>query len=316
MQPDAQPGVVRYLLGPELDSARLDVALAALSGLSRRHVRVVVEQGRVWVNQTPTRILSRHMTLADVVDLLPGTEQLAPPAPLPPPLPVLREDAHIIAVSKGAGVASQSPRERRPGELTAIELVALQLAARDGRRQELALIHRLDRLTTGVLLLARSKLASSKLAAAWAGGAVHKRYLAVVEGALDLEPREVEAAIGPDRSAPGRFRVSPGGRPARSEVLPLASMAGLSLVEVRPFTGRTHQVRVHLKHLGCPVAGDSLYGSSSRVPRVFLHAWELAFPHPSGGAATRITAPIPEDMARFLAASGLPVPDPGQAPLG
>jgi len=297
--------VTRYLVTPEWAGERLDQALAALSGLSRRRARALATEGRVWLNQSSARILSRQVEVGDVVDVIAAAEDLAGPQKPPGSLRVLLADAWLLAVDKPYGMASQPPARRSPGELTVHELALLQLAAREGHRQELLLFHRLDRLTTGVLVLARTHDAARALAAAWEGNQVHKRYLAVVDGDPGPGERLVDAPVGRDLVVPGRFRVTGRGKPAASRVRRLAIAGAFSLVEVRPLTGRTHQVRVHLAHLGTPVAGDTLYGGSDTLPRPFLHAWRLALPHPRDGVAVELKAPVPEDMAGTALGLGL-----------
>jgi 23S rRNA pseudouridine1911/1915/1917 synthase len=300
-----QPGVVRYAVHPELAGQRLDQGTAALTGLPRRRVRALAAEGRVWLNGKATRVLSRQLRLADVLDIVPVDEALAaPPAP-PPLLPILHEDGWLLAVDKPVGLATQPPRRRAPGETTAHERALLQLAAREGHRIDVLLFHRLDRLTTGVLVFALQHDAARALTALWNSGAAHKRYLAVVRGTPGEKHLNISGAIAPDPLVHGRFRVARGGRPSATEVLLLAKLGELSLVEVRPLTGRTHQVRVHLAEVGLPVAGDALYGGGSGVPRPFLHAWRLAFPHPRTGTQVRLEAPLPGDLQAFLVGLGI-----------
>jgi len=311
--PDQGPGVTRLIVTPDVAGLRLDQAIAGLCGLSRRQVRAVIAAGGVWLNARPSRVLSRPVVVADVIDVL---GQNAPPTPAAAPLPRLRilfDDGWLLAVDKPAGLACQPPRQRAPGEWTVHELAAARLAARDGRRGELLLIHRLDRVTTGVLIFARQHDAARALATAWGSGTVRKRYLAIVAGDPGEEPRVVAAPLGADRLVPGRQRVAKSGRDACSEIIPLARGGALGLVEIRPLTGRTHQVRVHLAHLGCPVAGDTLYGGGSppgkdpSVARPFLHAWRIDLPHPRTGRTISIAAPLPPDMVVALATAGIDV---------
>jgi 23S rRNA pseudouridine1911/1915/1917 synthase len=302
-----KPGVVRYVVRPEVAGQRLDQGLAVLAAIPRRRVRALVAGGRLWLNGRATRVLSRQLHLADVLDVVPEGEALAPPPPAPPDLPIVYEDGWLVAADKAAGLTTQPPRRRAPGELTAHERVLLQLAAREGKRVEVMLFHRLDRLTTGVLVFARQRDAARALAKIWSSGAVHKQYLALVRGGPGKGPRRISGAIASDPLVPGRFRVARNGKPAATEVRLLARLAELSLVEVRPLTGRTHQVRVHLAEAGFPVAGDALYGGAGGVPRPFLHAWRLTFPHPRTGVRLRLEAPVPADMKGFLAGRGVAV---------
>lgn len=295
------------MVPPALAGERLDQGAAALCGLPRRRVRALAAEGRLWLDGKAVRVLSRPLRLADVVEIVRRDEALAEPAPVPP-LPIIHEDGWLVAIDKPAGVASQPPRERAPGELTAQERLLLQLALREGRRVDALLFHRLDRLTTGVLVFARQRDAARALARTWATGSADKRYLAVVRGDPGEANRTLAGPIAADLLVPGRFRVARDGRPARTRVRRLAAADGLALVEVHPLTGRTHQVRVHLAHAGVPVAGDGLYGGGD-LPRPFLHAWRLTLPHPKDGVPLRLEAPLPADMAAFLAAHGLTLPD-------
>ena len=269
---------------------------------------MAIEEGRLWVNGASVRVLSRPVKTGDVVDVIPGSEPLAAAAPLPPALDIVHEDGWLLAISKPPGLASQPPRERAAGELTAPEALALQLAWRDGRRSELLLFHRLDRITSGLLVLARHHDAARALSSSWIAGKAVKTYLAVVRGDPGPALLTIARAIGRDQLAPGRFRTDRSGKPARTDVLRLVTAGGLALVQARPLTGRSHQVRVHLAELGFPVAGDRLYGGGGRIPRPFLHAWRLVLPHPRDGSPLRLEAPLPADMQVFLDCHGLALP--------
>jgi 23S rRNA pseudouridine1911/1915/1917 synthase len=289
---------------PDLDGKRLDQGISALTGLPRRRCRTLAEAGQLWLNGKASRVLSRQLRCADVLDVLAGDLPLAPARPLPA-LRLIHDDSWLTAIDKPAGLASQAPRTRQPGELTAQERLSLMLAHRHGRRVDVLLFHRLDRITSGVLLFARSHEAAAALARTWEAGGADKRYLAVVRGEPGRSRWTVDAPIAADRLAAGRYRVDRRGRPARTEIGVLRAHSGLVLIEARPLTGRTHQVRVHLAHAGVPVAGDALYGGGSGVPRAFLHAWKLRLPHPEDGSRLELEAPVPADMEAFLAEHGL-----------
>jgi 23S rRNA pseudouridine1911/1915/1917 synthase len=290
---------------PELRGGRVDVVLAALTGVSRRGARALLGDGCVWLNGRPLRVLSRPLQTSDVLDVVTTAALPRPPARPAAGVPVLLEDRWLVVVDKPAGVASQSPRRRVPGETSALESVSLSLSGREGRRVDLLPVHRLDRPTSGVLALARHREAARRLSRAWAAGSVGKLYLAVVWGEVAKLERTITEPVGRDHLTAGRFRVREDGRPAATRIRALATVGSFSLVEAWPLTGRTHQVRVHLASTGAPVVGDSLYGGVPAV-RPLLHAWRLTFPHPEDGRATTVEAPIPADLRAFLAAAGFP----------
>ena len=294
---------VRLVVRPEQAGARLDQVLAAASPLSRRRARTLIAAGGVRRNGEPLRVQGKTLAPGDVLELpaaeLPGFEPW-----LPAPVEVLLDDGWLVAVNKPAGVLSQ-PAEgaRSGGELAMDEWLLLRLAWQEGRPPFLRLVHRLDRNTTGVLLFARRPAATAPLAAAWREGKVERGYLAVVEGEPAWKTREVEAPIARVAGGAWRFEVSPRGERAATTVRVRAAADGIALVECFLRTGRTHQARVHLAHLGHPVVGDRLYGARRDAPRPLLHAAWLALPHPRDGAVTRIEAPLPADLASRAPAS-------------
>ncbi len=291
---------------PELAGLRLDQGLAELAKISRRRARSLIDAGQLYLDTRPTRTLSRRLATGSVLDLLPPWDGTAPPTSLPP-VDIVFEDRWLVALAKPAGMAAAAPRTRRPGELIAGEALAMVLSGRAGRRVEVVLIHRLDRATSGLILFALHPRAAQGLGRAFQQGGVAKRYLAVVTG--DPGPGEVvlDHPIDRDPLTPGRFAPSPRGRPARTVVRPLARQASHSLLEIRPLTGRSHQIRVHLACAGWPIVGDALYGGAS-APRLMLHAWRLELRHPVTGAPLSLTAPAPEDWAAHLRRCGVQLP--------
>lgn len=290
---------------PEQAGLRLDQLLAAATLLSRRRARALIAQGAVWRNGRAVRVASRAVEVGDALDLVGVEEELGVPRrPELPPVVIRHEDRFLLVVDKPAGVLSQPAEHRQPGELAMDERLLLNLAAREGRRPYLRLLHRLDRVTSGLLLFARSPAALKPLSEAWRRGRVERLYLAVVEGEPAFEERRLEASIGRDPSGAWRFQVTAAGRPAVTEIRVRSRGRGFALVECRLATGRTHQVRVHLAHLGLPVAGDRLYGAAILdAPRPLLHAAELALPHPEDGRRLRVTSPLPPELEPYLPAS-------------
>jgi len=290
---------------PEYDGLRLDQFLAAATSLSRRAARKVISEGAVARNCQPTRVLGRQLDWGDVVDVLRAPADLeVPPRPDLAEVPILHEDPWLVAVNKPAGMLSQ-PSSKQPTELAVDRLALLHLALATGTKPYLRMVHRLDRLTSGITLFAHNPQAQAPLVKAWAAGAVERRYLAVIEGSPEIGETLIDEPIGRDPHHDWRFRVAEDGRTARTEVKVAAHIENdLSVVECRLLTGRTHQVRVHLAAWGYTVLGDRLYGSrrADEVQRPLLHASLLALPHPKDGTQITITSPVPEDMVAFVAA--------------
>lgn len=215
-------------------------------------------------------------------------------------LTVLHEDEHLLAVDKAAGVPSQAALSGDVGTLP--WLVGKHLGI---PTSAVATVHRLDRETSGVVVFGKTRGATRLLAEAFREGGVHKEYVAVVAGRLAAEGR-LDAPLGPSRSGRGSFEVTAGGTPAITGYRPFGWLDELATgVRLFPETGRTHQLRVHLAHLGHPILGDTRYGGpreagAIRADRVLLHAEVLEVPHPNGGRL-RLTAPPPADLAAALA---------------
>jgi 23S rRNA pseudouridine1911/1915/1917 synthase len=288
---------------PAHDGLRLDQFLAAATALSRRAARKLISDGLVARNCQPTRVLGRLVEWGDVVDLLvPPADLQVPPRPDLADLSILYDDRWLVAVDKPAGMLSQ-PSSKPTTELALDQLALLRLASATGTKPYLRMVHRLDRLTSGVALFAHNPQAQAPLVSAWAGGAVERRYLAVVEGSPEIDEILIDQPIGRDPDHDWRFRVAEDGRAARTEVKVTTRLDNdLAVVECRLLTGRTHQVRVHLAAWRHPVLGDRLYGSqrADEAPRPLLHAAVLALPHPGDGRRITIAAPVPDDMAVFV----------------
>lgn len=224
----------------------------------------------------------------------------AAPAPEEIPLDILYEDAALVVVNKPAGLVAHPGAGNREHTLVNALLhhCGERLSAAGGAERP-GIVHRLDKETSGCMVVAKDDAAHRALAAQFAGRTVTKIYLAWVKGRLRREHGLIEAPIGRHPVARQRMTVArPGaGRAARTEYWVRAQVAGASLVECRLHTGRTHQIRVHLKHLGHPVLGDAVYGGRGGYPRQMLHAWRLAFAHPRTGERLAFAAPVPADFA-------------------
>lgn len=307
---------VRWVVDTEHGGARLDRLVAKAAQVSRRLARVLIAAGRVRVNGETTRILSRTYAAGRQIEvavesnesagaLRPDSGQASPVRESErhqsPALQVLFEDRHLLVLNKPAGLLSES---------TEGAASVLDLARRLSSAKRLWLVHRLDANTSGVIVLARTRQASAALGDAFRHGRVRKDYLALCAGVLRSR-QDINAPIG--RIHGTRHGVTLGGKPASTIVEPLASSATVTLVHAAPRTGRTHQIRVHLAHLGHPLLGDGLYGGpryTDAIPpqpiaRTMLHAARLTLPHPATGEPMQFATPAPADFTELCALHGL-----------
>jgi 23S rRNA pseudouridine1911/1915/1917 synthase len=291
---------------------RLDRYLAAaLPEVSRSRLQRWIQDGAVTLNGQPARPAAR-LQAGDRILVAPATwlAEDAPPldtaAGLALPLAVLYADDDLIVVDKPAGQVVH-PAAGHVDDTLVSALVARfpdLLAAFEGRRP--GIVHRLDKDTSGVMVVGRSIEAADRLMRQFKDRTVEKTYLALVKGALGPPVGVIDAPIARDPRHRQRMAAVAGGRPAQTHYRVLGTTGDYSWVELSPRTGRTHQIRVHLAAIGHPVAGDRVYGRSDKlVDRLALHAWRLAFDHPAHGGRMRFTAPLPADLATALEALGL-----------
>jgi 23S rRNA pseudouridine1911/1915/1917 synthase len=283
------------VVAPADAGERLDRYIAARGGISRGLARRTLDQGGVFLDGHRTKRADRALRAgqAVVVNLEEGGRAAAAATPLERSR-LLYADVHLAAVDKPAGVPAQATLTSDRGTLP--ELVGALLGA------PVTLVHRLDRETSGVTVFARTPDAAAALAAAFRDGAPEKTYLALCGRAPSPAEGRLELALGKDPARSGLRRADPNGDPAATRYRTLRDGPLAALVEACPETGRTHQIRVHLAHLGAPLLGDSRYGGARRVgevaiPRVLLHARRLEIVHPVTRERLRLEAPVPDDFA-------------------
>jgi 23S rRNA pseudouridine1911/1915/1917 synthase len=308
---------------------RLDLVLRRhltdVGTATRTRVQSWIERGLVTVNGSTVRRVSSRTALGDVVTVaipLAAASGRRPMEAEPVGLHILYEDEHLLAVSKPAGTVVHPTHAHTAGTL----MNALLWHARAWPVPERpSLLSRLDKLTSGVIVVAKTALTHAALQRTWHD--CEKDYLAVVYGRVNVARGAIDFRLG--RDASDRRRVAASAADARHGAASLttferlarvpATSAGLALLRCRPVTGRTHQIRAHLTARGWPIVGDPTYGEPrwSRVddpalsatlrafPRQALHAWRIGLAHPVTGEWLQIEAPVPLDMAGLLAASGL-----------
>ena len=288
---------------PELDGARLDVALAALlPGVTRSAAERLIEAGQVGLPYGKPRPARRVFG----GDTLTVTVEEPQPAVLTPSrrvLTVVYEDPDIAIIDKPAGLAVH-PGAGHQGDTLVHALLGYDPGiATAGEPTRPGIVHRLDKETSGLIAVARTPAAHAALAHQWRERAVLKRYWALVVGHPRREDGVIEMPIGRDPRQRKRMAPLLGGRPARTRYRVTRTYRGFALLDVEIETGRTHQIRVHLAAIGHPVAGDHLYGGRQAPPgltRQFLHAYLLGLRLPSTGEYREFTAPLPPELAAVL----------------
>ncbi len=280
------------------EAGRLDTVLSrALPGPSRARVQRLIEAGNVRVNGEVVR-KSATVQEGDLIEFeVPATEHAVAPSGLD--LPLLYDDAALSAINKPPGLAVHgAPGDTGPS-VAGWWLEQLGPAAAGFDVERPGIVHRLDKDTSGVLLLAKTPAAQAALSRAFEERTTRKTYLAIVEGKPPQPRAVVDAPIDRHPGDRTRMAVTRNGRPSRTEYEVIAADNERALLEVHPETGRTHQIRVHLAAIGCPVANDGVYGRRATDGRQLLHAYRIQVPHPNGGTLT-VTAPIPGDMAAAI----------------
>lgn len=300
-------------VGPELAGERLDRALArTFPAYSRSRLQAWIEAGRVRVAGREAKPRTRlaegeHVVLEAVL------EPVIADAPEPIALDVVFEDEDLLVIDKPPGLVVHPGAGNRKGTLVN---ALLHHAPELSHLPRAGLVHRLDKDTSGLLVVARTTAAHAALVAALADRNIHREYRALVRGEVVAGTR-IEAPIGRHPTARTRMAVNPRGKPAVTHTRVIERIAGYTLLAVTLESGRTHQIRVHLSHAGTPIVGDPVYGGRrllagglspaaadavTRFPRQALHAARLAFRHPRTGEDLDFEAPLPADMAALIAA--------------
>lgn len=295
-----------------MDSAaageRLDRHVAARLDLPRNQIQKWIRDGALRLNGKAAKA-STPVEAGDRVDCAPPERRDERVRPEPGELAVLHEDSEVIVLDKPAGLTVHPGAGRATGTLVHHLLARYPEMAGVGGEGRPGIVHRLDQGTSGVLVVARTPSAYNRLARAFASREIEKRYLAIVYGEPSPGAGMVDAPIGRHPVRRKEMAVRADGRPARTGYRTLAAAAGIALVELELLTGRTHQIRVHLKHLGHPLVGDPVYGEARwkglprpvqaplrDFPRPALHAWKLGFRHPASGQPMFFEAAVPADL--------------------
>jgi 23S rRNA pseudouridine1911/1915/1917 synthase len=289
---------------------RLDAFLAAhFGGISRMRLRQAIAQGDVTVDDV-ARTAGWKLRAGDTVQVRLGDVGPTAMTPEAIPVPILYEDAHLAVVEKPAGMVAHPTAHWRGGTLVNA------LAHHFNREPDAlvirpGLVHRLDRLTSGLMVVAKTEAMLSRLTKAFQQRRVEKRYLALVHGHMTDDDGLIAAPIGRDAEQRPRWGVRPEGRPAETRFRVIERFPHATFLEMEPLTGRTHQLRIHAAHVGHPIVGDPEFGREAppaatsgvpAAPRLFLHAAHLAFHHPVTREWLAFNSPPPPELADYLEA--------------
>ncbi len=301
-----------FVVPAESAGGRVDIFLARqMPGWSRSQIQRLIRDGLVTVGAAAVRKPGEEIAAGARISVRAEREELRAVAENLP-LAVVYEDADLLVVNKPAGMVVHAGAGVKSGTLVNALLGHVQSLSSEGGELRPGIVHRLDKMTSGLVVVAKNDAAHRRLSEQFKSREVHKTYLALVHGRVTAERGEISKPVGRDPRR--RTRMMAGGIAAREALTKyrvLRRPGPFTLVEAMPLTGRTHQIRVHLASLGHPVVGDATYGAPARLrfeereeptlARTFLHAVKLEFKHPVTAASLSFEAPLPAELSAFLA---------------
>jgi 23S rRNA pseudouridine1911/1915/1917 synthase len=298
----------------EAAGGRLDLFLVRqMPDWSRSQIQRLIRSGRVTVGSRPARKAGEEITGGEHIHVQAEREELrAMPEALP--LSIVYEDDDLLVVDKPAGMVVHVGAGAKSGTLVNALLHHVGQLSSEGGALRPGIVHRLDKMTSGLVIVAKKNAAHRQLADQFKSHKVRKTYTVLVHGRVAAETGEIRKPVG--RDPVRRTRMKAGGigaREALTRYRVIRRLSHFTLLEAEPLTGRTHQIRVHLSSIGHPIVGDTTYGAPGKLrvggreettlARTFLHASELEFHHPETGLILKLYAPLPEELQAFLASA-------------
>lgn len=300
-----QPDPLIFHVGPAEAGQRLDKAVTdRLAGLSRNQIQQLIKDGAVRVNNQATKPAYR-LEVDDHVHVQPPPPEPDPtPVPQDIPLDVIYADEDIAVINKPAGMVVHPAYGNMEDTLVNALLARWpDLPVPDDDPLRAGIVHRLDKNTSGVIVVARHQDSLQHLAAQFKARTISKHYLALTEKHPPNDRGRIEAPIGRDPNRRKRMAVIRDGKPAVTEFYVQDFFQEQALLDVQPITGRTHQIRVHLAFINCPIVGDRVYGYRKqriKLKRVFLHAYQISLDHPRSDQRMTFEAPLPVGLQNIL----------------
>jgi 23S rRNA pseudouridine1911/1915/1917 synthase len=291
---------------PQDEGRRLDVVISAFTheqklGLSRNAVQALVESGAVLVDGQPVRKSNQKLKSGQHIGFSYEEAEPVTVAGEDLPLDIVYEDDDLVVVNKPSGlVVHPAPGNQNHTLVNALLHHCKKLSTVNPLRP--GIVHRLDKETSGLLVAAKNNPSHLSLAEQFAEHSIRRVYVAIVRGRVNFDENVIDMSIGRHPQSRKKMAAGFGSNPksARTHYRTLKRTAEYSVVELHPFTGRTHQLRVHLAFLGHPILGDAKYGRQSDFPRLALHAKVLGFVHPATGSFIEFDSPLPQEFKPYL----------------
>ena len=287
-----------------VDAPRLDMWLSEERGITRHAAQTLIDAGLVTVNgrraKASHRVRAADIVLVAAVATAPAGGRAPAIAAAPSPLAIVYEDEWLAVVDKPAGLVVHPAPGHPDGTLADALKASGTTWSLLGGAERAGIVHRLDRDTSGLLVVAKTEAAHRALADQLTRRTLGRTYWAIVQGGFREQTGTIDAPIGRDHRDRKRMAVIDGGRAAITEFHVAERLSGVTRLEVRLRTGRTHQIRVHMAYIKHPIAGDAVYGRAGAPGRPALHAAALTFLHPSDETPRTFTSPLPGDLATYL----------------
>ncbi len=285
------------------EGKRVDKFVSELIGeaCSRTHIKTLIDAGHITVNESPVkpRYMLRENDKIKIELIMPESDTFLEPEPIP--LDIIYEDRAIIVVNKPAGMVIHPGAGNKKGTMAGALLYHCASLADTGDRFRPGIVHRLDKDTSGVVIVAKNDKSMRSLSKQFQNRTISKSYLAVVKGIVEYDNGEVDASLSRSPVDRKKMIVEPSvGRTAKTIYNVVQRYKKYTLLRLKPETGRTHQIRVHMQYLKHPIAGDRVYGRSTEASRQLLHAEKIRFTHPETLKAVEFESPMPEDMTSFI----------------
>lgn len=295
---------IELIVEPAFSGMRLDAYLREQTPFSRSRIAALMEEGALLVNGEVERKAARKTEAGMRLELNVPETKPVDIVPQDIPLDILYQDADVVLVNKPSGMVVHPAAGNESGTLVNALLYHVHDLSGIGGEMRPGIVHRLDKDTSGLILIAKNDAAHAALSEQFKQRTMEKHYRAVAHGSFSKEEGLIDAPIGRHPVDRKKMAVVQNGKPSRTEWHVLERLSGATYLDVHLLTGRTHQIRVHMLSIGHPLLGDKIYApnlkTSVRVPRLMLHAYSLAFTHPTTGERMTFRAPLPATFEETL----------------